>query len=342
MPAASRRSRVKRVAIIWLGVAVSAVFAYLAVRNVQFGEVWAGVREGNYWWLVPAFIALGIANLLRAYRWELLFEPNTRPSFPPTLSAMLLGQFFNNVLPARAGEAARVVALNQSCGTSRVEAAGTVISERAWDVLTLLIILFAAVPWLPHVAWLRTAVIVAIVLASGLALVFFVLIKWAERPLVFLLRPLSRFRFLSTERIAKAAANLVRGLGGLHRGRLALFAFVLSVVSWLVLALSGWFVLRGSHLDLSFGAALLACIAVSFGMTLPSSPASVGVFEAATIVALRAYHISDSKALSYALVLHALNYLPYIVAGLLILQAHAISVRRRDSVSADTADEDVG
>ena len=209
-------------------------------------------------------------------------------------------------------------------------------------MLTLLIILFAAVPWLPHVALLRTAVIAAVILAIGLALVFFVLVKLAERPLVFLLSPLSRFRFVSTERIARAAANLVRGLGGLHRGKPALVAFALSVTSWLVLALSGWFVLRGSHLNLAFGAALLVCIAVSFGMTLPASPASVGVFEAVTIVALRAYHVSDSKALSYALVLHALNYLPYIVAGLLILQAHALSVRRRNDVSTDLAEKDAG
>jgi uncharacterized membrane protein YbhN (UPF0104 family) len=185
-------------------------------------------------------------------------------------------------------------------------------------------------------------VIAAIVLTSGLALVFLVLAKWAEQPLLFVLSPLSRLRFVSTERTARAAVNLVRGLGGLHRGRPALVAFVLSVASWFVLALSGWFVLRGSHLGLAFGAALLACIAVSFGMTLPSSPASVGVFEAATIVALRAYHVSDSKALSYALVLHALNFLPFIVAGLFILQAHAVSMRRRNGVTKKTEGKDAG
>jgi hypothetical protein len=46
----------------------------------------------------------------------------------------------------------------------------------------------------------------------------------------------------------------------------------------------------------------------------------VGVFEAATLVALRPYHVSDSRSLSYALVLHTLNFFTYIVAGLLLLR----------------------
>jgi hypothetical protein len=46
----------------------------------------------------------------------------------------------------------------------------------------------------------------------------------------------------------------------------------------------------------------------------------VGAFEAATLVALRPYDISDSRALSYALVAHALNFLPYVVVGPLLLR----------------------
>jgi uncharacterized membrane protein YbhN (UPF0104 family) len=60
-------------------------------------------------------------------------------------------------------------------------------------------------------------------------------------------------------------------------------------------------------------------------MILPSSPAALGVFEAATVVALKAFGLDDSLALSYALVLHALNLFPYLVAGPLVLRG---SLRR--------------
>jgi uncharacterized protein (TIRG00374 family) len=320
--------------------AVSAVFAYLAIQHVRFNDVWSGLRECSYWWLLPAFAALVVANVLRGVRWQYLFAPETRPPYRHVLSAMLLGQFFNNILPGRAGEAARIVAINQSCGTSRVEAAGTVVSERVWDVLSLLALLFVAVPWLPNVTWLRTAAILLIVVVAGTVITLSVLAKWSERSLLFVLRPLTLLPFVSSQRTATAAANLVHGLVGLRRVRLVFVAFLLSVVSWLVLDLSAWFVLQSSHLDLPFGAALLTYVAVGFGMTLPASPANIGVFEAATIVALRAYHVPDSQALSYALILHTLNFFPYIAAGLLILQGHAISARRTRLVSKQYASGD--
>ena len=51
-------------------------------------------------------------------------------------------------------------------------------------------------------------------------------------------------------------------------------------------------------------------------MILPSSPGALGVFEGATVVVLGAYGVDPSVALSYALVLHALNLAPLFALGL--------------------------
>jgi uncharacterized membrane protein YbhN (UPF0104 family) len=63
-------------------------------------------------------------------------------------------------------------------------------------------------------------------------------------------------------------------------------------------------------------------------LILPSGPAAVGVFEAATLVALLPYNVDRSTALSYALVLHGLNFLPFIVFGYAALHYHTLAVRR--------------
>jgi uncharacterized membrane protein YbhN (UPF0104 family) len=55
-------------------------------------------------------------------------------------------------------------------------------------------------------------------------------------------------------------------------------------------------------------------------MILPSPPAAVGVFEGAALIALNAYGVPHSVALSYALVLHAVNFVPFILAGVWLLQ----------------------
>jgi uncharacterized protein (TIRG00374 family) len=321
----ARRSFSSFPILVAAGFAVSALFGYLAVRDVHFGEVWAALRASNYWWLVPASAMLALANLLRAHRWRFLFVRETRPSLAPAFRAMLIGQFFNNVLPARAGEAVRVISLRQSSRTSRVEAAGTVVVERAFDVLCVLVLLFVLVPWLPHVTWLRAAAVLAISLSAALLVLIVAFALYGERPLRAVLACVPLVRAKRSERVA---ANLVQGMAALRRPRLAFTALALTAASWVVLGISAWFVMRAFDLGLSPVAGLLAMIATSLAMVIPSSAASIGVFEAAAITALNAYGIPDSQALSYALVLHALNVFPYLGVGAVLLQAHVFAVRR--------------
>jgi glycosyltransferase 2 family protein len=299
------------------------------VRDVRLSEVWAALRRSNYWWLVPALGALAVANVMRACRWRYLFAKETRPPYRPVLAAMLIGQFFNNVLPARAGEAARVVALKQSAGTSRAEAVGTIVLERAYDILSVLVVLFAMLPWLPHVTWLRAAAILAVALFAAMIAGFVVLAVYGVRPLRALARPLGRLPFIHVGRTEQAAENLVQGFAALRRPRLVAAALAWTIGSWVLLGLSAWFVLRGFDSSLSPVAGMLTMVATALAMVLPSSPAAVGVFEAAVIVGLRAYHLPKSEVLSYALVLHAVNFFPYLVAGFVVLHLHARGVRSR-------------
>jgi uncharacterized protein (TIRG00374 family) len=309
-----------RTTLVLAGLAVSALFAYLAVRGVRLSEVGHALRESNYWWLLPALAALAFANVLRGYRWQFLFAPETRPPFRPVLSGMLIGQFFNNVLPARAGEAARIVYLNQAAGTSRAETVGTVVAERAYDVLSVLLMLFVLLPWLPHVTWVRAAAILAVALFAGMVAAFVVLTLYHARPARAAARWLGGvLPFLPVERVERAAENLVHGLAALRRPRLVVAALFWTTASWVSLGFAAWFVMRGFDLGLSPVAGMLVMVANALAMILPSSPAAVGVFEAAVLVGLNPYSVGKTQALSYALVLHALNFFPYVAAGLVIL-----------------------
>jgi uncharacterized protein (TIRG00374 family) len=322
------RADPRTLVLVVLGLAVSGGFTYLSLRHVRLHEVWTGLKASNYWWTAPSVGLLVLALPVRALRWQLLFGAATRPAFFPVLSATVLGQFFNNVLPARAGEAARVIALNRSSQTSRAEIAATVVVERVFDVIVLLVILFVLLPWLPHVTWLRGAAILAVVLVVVTALAVVVLGRFGDRPFRTLLRPLARLPFLSREQTDRAAASIVRGAVSLRDPRLAVAGFVLTAISWVLLALSAWMLMLGFDLGLSPLAAALVFVAVGLSLVLPSSTAAVGVFEAATILALDAYGVSKADALSYALVLHAVNFIPYVAAGAVVLQAHALALRR--------------
>jgi uncharacterized protein (TIRG00374 family) len=314
--------------LTWLGLLVSLVLAYVAVRGVDVDELRTALGGIDYWMLVPAILVLALAVFIRAVRWRVMLIREPRPSTGIVTSALLIGYLFNNILPARAGEAARIVALNQRAGTSRFEALGTVVAERALDVLVLLMLFFACAPVLPEVGWIPNALVLGGVVFALLALVLVAFALRGERPARLLLRPLVVLPRVSRTRTEAAAANLVQGFALFRRLRLALVASALTAVSWLLIALSFWLCLVGFHLELGFEAALLIVVAVNLAMILPSGPAALGVFEAATLVALFAFGVDRSTAFSYAVVVHAVNMVPFIVVGYVAFHYHALAVRR--------------
>jgi glycosyltransferase 2 family protein len=312
----------------WASAALAAAFTlgfgYLAVRNVELSELWRSLRESNYWYLLPSFAVLALAFFIRVLRWRFMFSPETRPGLLPTTEALLLGQFLNNVLPFRAGDAARIVALRSFGGPSLVETTGTVVIERVFDVLALLLLLFVTVPWLPEVTWIRAAGTLAIVLTLAVAAAVVILRVYGERAVRVVLAPFARLPFLSAGRVEAAVRNLTQGAITLRSFRLGALTFTLTVVSWILFGLSFWLLTLGFGFGLPVLAGLLIVIATGLSHLLPSAPAAVGVFEAAAVVALAAYDVPQSQALSYALVAHALNVLPFIFAGLFVL-----NLRRR-------------
>jgi glycosyltransferase 2 family protein len=99
--------------LVWIGLAVSAAFAYFAVRNVKLGDTWDALRTSHYAWLAPALAMLAAAFFVRVVRWRSLFAPGRRPGVRPLATALFAGYLFNNLLPVRAGEALRIGALNK-------------------------------------------------------------------------------------------------------------------------------------------------------------------------------------------------------------------------------------
>jgi uncharacterized protein (TIRG00374 family) len=312
-----------------LGLAVSAAFTYLAFRRVDFDLFWAGIKESDVRWLGGAVVVLAATLALRAFRWRLMFRPKNRPSFWAALNASLIGYLFNNILPARAGEAARVVALNQETGVSRSEAAAAAVAERVYDVVVLLILLFVASPFLPNVDWLRRAALVSIALAVMLVVGIVIVRRYGERPLQLALWPLAWLPGVTVERTDRAGVNALRGLAALINARFAVTALLLTVLSWLVAALSFWFALFAFSPEAAFGAGLLVVIATNLALIIPSSPAAIGVFEASTLAALSVYGFDKSSALAYAVVVHGIHFFTLVAVGLFVLQRHVAAMRTR-------------
>ena len=166
--AGSRQDRPRRLLSV-VTIVVTLLFSYLALSNLNLGLAWHAIRTSDYWWIAAALFPFALGNVARALRWRSLFARGRRPGVGVVLDATMVGYLYNSILPARAGEAARVVVLTQRSSTSPVEIVGTVVVERLYDVLAILLIFFAAEPWLPDVSWFGAAAVAAIVLAALIA-----------------------------------------------------------------------------------------------------------------------------------------------------------------------------
>ena len=311
--------------LVAIGLAVTVAAMYVAVRGVEFDDAADALRASDLRWLAPTLPVFALAIWLRAVRWWALYADDTRPPLRAVTYALMVGYLFNNILPARAGEAARVIALHRRAATPRVETLGTVVVERIFDVLALLVVLFACYPWLPEISWLRTAAIAGAVLLAGLLVAVAVLARYEERAVRWLLSPLRRVRRAGiAERAEYAVVNAMRGLVALREPRIALYGMVLTIVSWLVVGVSFWILMAAFDLDVPLAAALLVTVAINFSLVLPSGPAALGVFEAATVIALAAYDVPQADALSYALVLHLLNLVPFVLIGAILMRPRAL------------------
>jgi uncharacterized protein (TIRG00374 family) len=296
-------------------VLVTVSFSYLALRGVDFKEAWRGLRSSDWWWLAPALLAFGLGNLARGLRWRALFSPARRPPRGTTMNAMMIGYLYNNILPSRAGEAARIYVLRQRSCSPPVEITGTVALERIYDVVAILLIFFVAEPWLPHVSWFGTAALLAIALLGAIALVVAALAIYEDRPVRLVLRPLWRLSLFKGKRLERTVAEVAHGLAGLRHPRVAFQALAWTLLAWLMSILCAYLVTRALHLQVPFSASVLVMVAIALSMILPAPPAAVGVFEGATLIALHAYGVDKSIALPYALVLHLVNFVPFLLVG---------------------------
>jgi uncharacterized protein (TIRG00374 family) len=98
----------------------------------------------RYWILLPVFLMLTFSNYLRALRWRLIMEPlGYKPSVSNTFLAVLIGYLANLAVP-RLGEVLKCTLLSKYEKVPAEKIVGTIVAERAFDVVSLGIVFILA------------------------------------------------------------------------------------------------------------------------------------------------------------------------------------------------------
>ena len=91
----------KKVVQLTIGVAISVICLWLALRSVPFQELTSVLGQANYFWLIPSIFLLFIATLIRAARWQVLL--GKRVSLVEAFWAYSVGFIFTTRRPQGEG-----------------------------------------------------------------------------------------------------------------------------------------------------------------------------------------------------------------------------------------------
>ncbi len=136
-----KRKIIKAVKIL-IFLAIGILLLYFAFKGVDFNTLVDDLKSANYYWVLLSLLFAFISYVSRAYRWKLLIEPlNYNPPVKNVFYAVMLGYLANLAIP-RIGEISRCGALTKSDKIPMDSLIGTVIIERAIDMIVLLFLLF--------------------------------------------------------------------------------------------------------------------------------------------------------------------------------------------------------
>jgi uncharacterized membrane protein YbhN (UPF0104 family) len=332
----------RRMLFLAASVAVSALFLWLALRDVPLEDIAERFRQADILWVLASlgFVTGGLWT--RAIRWRGLLDGRvpTAQAFHMLNIAMLLNQ-----LPFRAGEVARSV-LAARAGVPFFTAATSILVERLLDTLLVVIWLAAALTQLPDVPP-EMANAAALFGAAGVAALA-LLVVFARRPqlardlLALFQRLLPFIKRLPLDRLVE---NVLEGIKPLAHWRSAAHAIGWTVISW-TLSLGTFYCLGialGADTQL-FLVTVLSVTLASFAIAIPISLAAIGPFEGAVRLAGDAVGLQVSLSVSLGFLFHGVNILGYAMLGTIGLVAMGVSLgeimqssQSRDQTAADSA-----
>src|SRR6478752_7344978 len=131
--------------LFFLGLGVFLVWWSLhQIPDSKWGEFKNSLETANYWLLVPVFFILSLSHILRALRWRVLMLPmGYTPSLINTFFAVMIGYLANLAVP-RLGEVLKCTILARYEKVPAEKLVGTIVAERAVDVLSLGIVFLLA------------------------------------------------------------------------------------------------------------------------------------------------------------------------------------------------------
>ncbi len=298
-------------------VVVSLGLLALALRGVSLRAMGQALGNADYRYLAIGIVLYLLVQLIRGVRWRILLEPVGRFGLWQVMPSLLMGYFSNYLLPAKTGELVRAAVMGTRGGVSRSSVLASIVVEKLFDLLSLIVILLGALVFLPLPGWAdlleELAVGPFVLLILALTLVAY-RTDWTVRVTEQALGRVS-------PRLARAiVARLRRFADGFRyqNARSLLAAGLVTAVQWTTTITLFVIIGRALRLDVPVQASMLMALLVNLASFVPSLPGRVGLWEFVGTAVLVPFGVDPATAVAFPLLLRVTHLTPLLIGYVLL------------------------
>ena len=280
----------------------------------------------DWWWLIPAAILDLSVYACAGWEWHLLLQPVGRLSTRQAIQAVFAGRFANDVLPVHAGYVIRIYLAAHWMGKSISSIIPSLLVERLFDGLWLatgiglLILLF---PLPSDLTQAGTAL--GLIILAGTVILCWIIVR---RPREGRVVPGALYRWKAAATICSFIKELDEGLRTIGRSYLALVALGISLLKLALEALAFLAVLNAYDFGFSFWIKMTVFLVTYIGISVPSTPAGLGVFQLFCTAGLMHFGIAKPLASGFALVAYVVLTAPLAIAGWVAITQSGLTLRQ--------------
>jgi uncharacterized protein (TIRG00374 family) len=308
------------------GLALSAICILIVVNKIDLNQLVITISRANVFYLAVSILFILTTPIIRSLRWQFLIRCIKAINIFNLLSATSIGVMTDMILPARAGDLVRAAIIGSKEKISKVSSLATIVTERMFDTLTILLVLLLVVIFYKLPGNQKQS-LDAIRIAGGTIaiiciLIFCLLLILRNKTDIIIRYSNTLLGFLPTRLSAKLVDVIHSFAAGLQSIQLSWHLvpiFLYSIMLWSAFALSNFFVLHSLSFDFHLSTAYYILLFQVLGVALPSSPGFIGVYHASVVAGFAALNMTAEHALSAAILMHAAFFFPFISLGILFM-----------------------
>lgn len=297
------------------------------VKDIRLSEIKELSTRLDLIYLIPSIICAFLFVVSKALRWRIIVSQQKKISPIRAVTLHSAGQILNIVMPALTGQVGRMFLFSKKVGLKKTFIFSTIVLEILFDSISLIIfLLITSLAFVFPEEYRFLSYVIAGVTAVLIALLYIIL--HYQSAFESGSQRLFKKRWPSFYiGLRKFIRSFNKGMNLLRSSQHFFSTLGYSLFCWLVHTLVVYFLFKSFGLDLPFAAAASVMIINTLALMVPISPGNAGTFEVAVSSSLKAFSVSGTDAVLFALALHLLDLLPIMIFGYIFMHTEKVSIK---------------